>query len=141
MAILNENDINKRLIDNTALFNNVYVINQKFDIVPDSKEHYGASINFQDIKEVRSEFLNELYYTIVDWVYSSEKYDELKNKINDNMFIHDFNSAGTYLCDIYFGRYLYGTKSGKFPPGNYPGGGRTDANGYWKVPGRANGRL
>lgn len=95
MAILNENDINKRLIDNTALFNNIYVINQKFDIIPDSKEHYGASINFQDIKEVRSEFLNELYYTIVDWVYSSEKYDELKK-----LYMSAGRSEGAANADI-----------------------------------------
>lgn len=78
MAILNENDIQKRLIENTALFNNIYVINQTFDILPNSKAHYGASINFQDIQELRSEFLTELYCSIINWVYSSEKYAELK---------------------------------------------------------------
>lgn len=81
MSILTEHDINNRIINNDALFNNIYVINQKFDILPNDKMHYGTSIDFQDIRELRTDFLNELYDSIVDWVYSSEKYSELKNAI------------------------------------------------------------
>lgn len=81
MSILTEHDINNRIINNDALFNNIYVINQKFDILPNDKMHYGTSIDFQDISELRADFLNELYDSIVDWVYSSEKYCELKNAI------------------------------------------------------------
>lgn len=81
MSILTEHDINNRIINNDALFNNIYVINQKFDILPNDKMHYGTSIDFQDISELRADFLNELYDSIVDWVYSSEKYSELKNAI------------------------------------------------------------
>ena len=33
--------------------------------------HYGTSINYQDLTELRDDFLNELYDTIVNWVYSS----------------------------------------------------------------------
>lgn len=74
---MTENDINARLIPNEALFNNIYIIQQNFDIIPQNG-HYGACIDYQDIKELRNEFLNELYYSIVDWVYSSDKYRELK---------------------------------------------------------------
>lgn len=81
MSVLSEHDINNRIINNDALFNNIYVINQKFDILPYDKMHYGTSIDFQDISELRTEFLNELYDSIVDWVYSSDKYSELKNAI------------------------------------------------------------
>ena len=59
-------DIDKRLINNDSLFKNIYVISQKFDILPDNDEHYGASIDYQDIRELRNEFLEELYYSIVD---------------------------------------------------------------------------
>ena len=62
MSILPEHDINNRIINNDALFNNIYVINQKFDILPNDKMHYGTSIDFQDISELRSDFLNELYH-------------------------------------------------------------------------------
>lgn len=76
--MLNENDINDRLTPNDALFNNIYIIQQKFNIEPNKKEHYGASIDYQDIRELRNEFLIELYNSIVDWVYSSDKYKELR---------------------------------------------------------------
>jgi hypothetical protein len=38
-VILGEKDILKRLIKNDALFNYVYVINQRYDILPEDKEH------------------------------------------------------------------------------------------------------
>lgn len=72
-----------RLINNDALFNNIHVIQQKFDIIPVDKEHLGASINYEDIEELREDFLQELVDTIVDWVYSSEKYQKLKQKSID----------------------------------------------------------
>lgn len=39
VVILGEKDILKRLIKNDALFNYVYVINQRYDILPEDKEH------------------------------------------------------------------------------------------------------
>ena len=80
MAITNEKDILKQLINNDSLFNNIHVINQKFDILPNENGHYGASIEYQDISELREEFLDELYDTIVDWIYSSKKYEQLKKE-------------------------------------------------------------
>lgn len=76
---MQEKDIIGRLINNDTLFKDVYVIRQKFDIVPDKKEHYGVSVDYQDIQELRDDFLNDLLDTIVEWVYDSEKYAELKN--------------------------------------------------------------
>ena len=76
---MQEKDIIDRLIKNNTLFNDIYVIRQKFDIVPDKKEHYGVSIDYQDIQELRDDFLNDLLDTIVEWVYDSEKYTELKD--------------------------------------------------------------
>lgn len=71
-------DIRKRLIDNDALFNNIYIIEQSFDILPNDHPHFGAAISYQDISELRKDFLDQLIDTVVDWVYSSEKYDDLK---------------------------------------------------------------
>lgn len=71
--------IKNHLINNDSLFNYIYVIEQNFDTVPNTHNHYGASINYQDLKELRQEFLDELYDSIVDWVYSREKYKELKD--------------------------------------------------------------
>lgn len=76
MALTKE-EIENRLINNDSLFNFIHVIQQNFEIIPDDKLHIGASIAYQDIKELREGFINELYDTIVEWVYSSEKYSEL----------------------------------------------------------------
>lgn len=73
-------EIKKRIINNDALFNNIYVIEQTFDILPDSHPHFGAAINYQDIQELRTEFLNQLVDTVVDWIYSSEKFFDLQQR-------------------------------------------------------------
>lgn len=70
-------DIAKRLIENESLFNKIHVIQQNFDILPNKKEHIGACIKYQDLYEMRREFINELVDSVVDWVYSSEKYKAL----------------------------------------------------------------
>lgn len=72
-------EIEKRIINNDALFNNILVVHQNFDIIPSDTKHYGASIDFQDLCELRDDFLDELYDSIVDFVYSSEKYEKLKS--------------------------------------------------------------
>lgn len=74
-------EIKRRLINNDALFNNIYVIEQKFDILPDDHTHFGAAINYQDIQELRTEFLEQLIDTVVEWIYSAEKYADLKKRL------------------------------------------------------------
>ena len=81
MLILEEKDILKRLIKNDSLFNMIGVIVQQYDILPNNKEHIGAYIEYQDIQELRDGFVEELSDTIVDWIYSSEKYEEIKKKL------------------------------------------------------------
>lgn len=79
MSVLTENDVERRIINNDALFNNIHVVHQNFDIIPSENKHYGTSIEYQDLTELRDDFLNELFDTIVDWVYSSEKYAQIKS--------------------------------------------------------------
>lgn len=77
---MDEKDILKRLVQNDALFRKIHVITQTYDILPNDKEHIGAYIEYQDINELREDFLEELTDSIVDWIYSSEKFNELKQK-------------------------------------------------------------
>lgn len=77
---MTKEEIKSRLITNEALFNNIYVIEQNFDIIPNNHPHFGAAIAYQDIRELRMDFLEQLIDTVVDWVYSSEKYEDLKKK-------------------------------------------------------------
>ena len=66
------------------MFRKVHIVTQKYDILPNDKEHIGAYIEYQDINELREEFLEELIDSIVDWIYSSEKFSELKQKAMNN---------------------------------------------------------
>ena len=75
--MLTNNEIEQKLINNDSLFNSIHVIQQNFDIIPKDKPHIGASIAYQDIKELRDSFINNLYDTITEWVYSADKYSEL----------------------------------------------------------------
>lgn len=81
---MEEKNILKKLIQNDALFRKVHIVTQKYDILPNDKEHIGAYIEYQDINELREEFLEELIDSIVDWIYSSEKFSELKQKAMNN---------------------------------------------------------
>ena len=81
MRLLEEKDILKRLIKNDSLFNMIGVIVQQYDILPNNKEHIGAYIEYQDLQELRDGFVEELSDTIVDWIYSSEKYEEIKKEL------------------------------------------------------------
>lgn len=77
--MITSDEIEHKIINNDALFKNIFVIQQKFDIIPNNADHFGTSIDYQDLLELREEFIDELYDTIVDWVYSSDKYVEIKN--------------------------------------------------------------
>ena len=92
---MTKEDIKARLIQNDALFNNIYVVEQQFDILPDDRIHYGAAITYQDLMELRSDFLEQLVDTVVDWVYSSEKYADLKAR-----FMASGKSEGAAVSQI-----------------------------------------
>lgn len=77
---MDEKEVLKRIIENDVLFNMIHIVTQRYDILPDNKNHIGAYIEYQDINEMRDGFVEELANTIVEWIYSSEKYKELINK-------------------------------------------------------------
>ena len=81
---MEERKLFEKLINNDALFDNIHVFQQCFDIIPDNKNHIGAFIEFQDIQDRSEEFLNELVDSVVDWVYSSEKYNDLVVEFQKN---------------------------------------------------------
>ena len=58
--MLNDDKLKNMLTSNESLFDYIFVVNQEFDILPKNKKHYGVSIDYLDLKELRKEFLNEL---------------------------------------------------------------------------------
>lgn len=99
---MKEKDILKRLVKNDALFRNIHVITQNYDIIPKDKNHMGAYIEFQDLNELREDFLEELIDSIVDWIYSSDKFAELKQKAMDSIMssLSLQWATGKALCEI-----------------------------------------
>lgn len=67
-----------KIINSELLFRYMFLVSHNFPIVPADNPHLGASIAYQDIHELRNEFVEQLYDTIVDWVYSSDKYERIK---------------------------------------------------------------
>ncbi len=72
--------IESLLIANDSLFNHLYVVEQNFDIVP-NKKHYGISIDFIDLQESRTSFIEELVHTIIDWVYSRSQQEKIRGDL------------------------------------------------------------
>ena len=58
--MLTSSDIEKRLINNDALFNNIYVVHQNFDILPCDTKHFGTSIDYQDLLEKTENIMKRL---------------------------------------------------------------------------------
>lgn len=82
--MLREEDILKRLIVADSLFRQIDIVEENYDILPDNKKHIGTYIEYSDLQELRTEFLDELEDTIISWVYSSEKFYRLKEKAMKN---------------------------------------------------------
>ncbi len=63
-----------------SLVNHLHYVEQEFEILP-KKNHYGVSINYIDLQERREEFVEELINTIIDWVYSDKKSQEIMSDL------------------------------------------------------------
>jgi len=72
IGVANSIDIEGLLIKNQSFFNHVHIINQKFEILPESM-HYGMAIDYVDLQESREQFVRELINTVLDWVYSQAR--------------------------------------------------------------------
>ena len=80
---MQKEEVEQLLINNANLFKTLGVYSQIFDIIPSNKQHYGTYIQYQDIIELRTDFLEALEATITEWVYSFEKRDALKKNFLD----------------------------------------------------------
>ncbi|SOB92584.1 HamA C-terminal domain-containing protein [Pseudobutyrivibrio ruminis] len=87
--MITEEELKGKLINNDDLFEKIVVFNADFDIVPHNGNHMGAYITIRDTKELRDQFLGSLYDTIVEYVYSKDKYcalvDREINRSNKSM--------------------------------------------------------
>ncbi|WP_214752944.1 DUF1837 domain-containing protein [Exiguobacterium sp. s16] len=73
------NEYEELITDLEKLLNTMYVYKNDFSIT-NGNLHIGTCINYADLLEMRDEFLNELIYTIIEYVYSSTKQEKLIKK-------------------------------------------------------------
>lgn len=68
--------ITEKLLNNASLFNHVYWVKQDLELLP-HREHILGSVNFTDITSRKDDFIKELFFTIVAWIYGKKKQKEL----------------------------------------------------------------
>lgn len=113
MSEITEVDIAKLLSHTESLINHVYWIKQEFPAVQPYKPHTVTSINYNDIKERREDFLNELIRTITAWVYNKDK---IKNIIGERLATTngDHGNVAAFLTTQAFSKFRPGHPQGQF---------------------------
>lgn len=109
MDITQEN-IRQVLSSTNKLFNHIFWFKQDFGLLP-QKEHIGSAINYNDIKERRDDFLQELTYTITSWVYNNQKQLEIFNKRLDET---NLANATAFLTDLARSKFRADRPQGQF---------------------------
>lgn len=93
------------------LINQIYWFYEDLDLQP-KRKHRGLSINYSDIKERRTDFLNELVNTVVSWVYNKNK----SKKLLDTRFAEtgDIGNASSFLTNLAYKKFRPGHPQGQF---------------------------
>ena len=109
MDITQEN-IKTMLSSTNKLFNHIFWFRQDIGLFP-KKKHIGSVINYNDIKERRDDFLQELTYTITSWVYNNQKQSELFQKRFQET---DLANATAFLTDLARSKFRADRPQGQF---------------------------
>jgi hypothetical protein len=71
-------DINALLAQTDAFINTMHCVRHSFGLTPE-KEHIGTCINYVDLVEMRTQFIEELTNTIVTFVYAPDKQRNIRD--------------------------------------------------------------
>lgn len=93
------------------LMSHVYWFQQDLSVRP-RRNHHGVSINYVDILERRSDFLNELRCTIANWVYSKSRCKEIIDKRMAQA--NDLGNAWMFLSEMATKKFRRGAPQGQF---------------------------
>lgn len=110
---LTQEDIQKLLTTTTLLFNHIHWVEHAFNVQPTNKKHRKTSINFNDIKERRADFLKELINTVTSWVYSKPKIQEIFSE-RLRSASGDYGNASTFLTTQAFSKFRPDEPQGQF---------------------------
>lgn len=104
--------MNELLTHTQALLNHVYWYKQDLNIQP-KKEHICSAIEWTDIIERKQEFLDELVYTVSNWVYNKEKSKEIvKERLQ--LVNGDVQNAYSFLTNQANSKFRPGHPQGQF---------------------------
>jgi len=109
---MKQEDLKKYFSHTETLLNHVFWFKQEFELKPE-KEHLGTSINYNDIKERRDDFISELINTVSAWVYSKEKVNAI---IQERLAASngDYANASSFLTSQAFSKFRPGYPQGQF---------------------------
>lgn len=108
---MTQEDIKKLLTFTEELLKHTYWFKQEFEVKP-KKEHIATSINYTDIQERRSDFLNSLKNTINNFVYSKAESVQLFDKFFEDS--NDFAHASSKLSNLAKSKFRPGHPQGQF---------------------------
>lgn len=107
---ITQDNIKQALSSTKGLFNHIFWFKQDFGLLP-KKEHIGSAINYNDIKERRDDFLQELTYTITSWVYNNQKQSKIFQERLDET---DLANATAFLTDLARSKFRADRPQGQF---------------------------
>ncbi|MGO3285878.1 MAG: HamA C-terminal domain-containing protein [Mesonia sp.] len=93
------------------LVNHIYWFYEDLDLQPKGK-HRGLSINYSDVKERRTDFLNELVNTVVSWVYSKNKSEKMFGDRYEET--KDWGNASSFITNLAYKKFRPGHPQGQF---------------------------
>ncbi len=93
-----------------ALFSYTHIVTGDFGLT-DTKDHRGILIDYQDVTELRMEFIKELSAKLTTFVYSPEKQDELVTQLSKG---RDLSSAYNMLRQKAVDKFRISSLQGQF---------------------------
>lgn len=102
-------DLDRLLTRTDAFLNTLHIVRDGFGLLP-AKDHIGTCINYVDLREMRSQFVEELASTIVTYVYAPDR----QRKLIADLMYEGRDEASAQ-------RRLYGLARKKFRPSSMQG--------------------
>lgn len=109
---MTKDEIKKLLTYTDHLMNHIHWFRQDFVTNPE-KEHVGVAVNYTDIKERKADFMKQLVNSILNWVYSKQKVQELLAKeleVSGN----DLGYSMSQVTTSAFNKFRPGNPQGQF---------------------------
>lgn len=103
-------DLDPLIAKTDALLNTMYAVQEDFGLTLSTAKHIGTCINFVDLQEMRTQFIEELTNTVLTYVYAPTR----QSKLCGDLMKQGRDEAGAW-------RQLYKRARAKFRPSSLHG--------------------